>query len=380
MRGGKATVRYERCVGCGECVKVCSTHAKKESCDGFDMLKNYEYTVALACPSIYGQFNHLDNLDYVLNGLLKLGFDDVCDVGYYSRYVSAATREYIKKTEIKPIISSACPAVRNLILMRYAHLLDHLSPLKQPEEAAAEAAVETAMKKTGLKREKIGVFLITHCAANLLNKADPDNMIDGFISLKEIYFPLLSEMNKLKAKDLKPKAGCDAHGVSWGCSTGESMGLGTKNFVVADGIENVMTVLNDLEHDKLGDIDFLELNACTQGCVGGSMNLENPFLARTRLRLFREKLPLADTKVEDISKYMRGKPYESKESAFLLSDNRQEALRKMILVKRIYDKLPKVNCGNCAATTCKAFAALLAPGHKGKCSFWKAGRPETRCR
>ena len=151
VRDGKATVRYERCVGCGECVKVCLTHAKKESCDSFDMLKNFEYTVALACPSIYGQFNHLDNLDYVLNGLLKLGFDDVFDVGYYSRFVSAATRRYIKDTDAKPIISSACPAVRNLILMRYAHLLDHLSPLKQPEEVAAEAAVEAAVKKTGLR-------------------------------------------------------------------------------------------------------------------------------------------------------------------------------------------------------------------------------------
>ena len=176
----------------------------------------------------------------------------------------------------------------------------------------------------------------------------------------------------------RSKAGCDAHGVSWGCSTGESMGLGTKNFVVADGIENVMTVLNDLEHDKLGDIDFLELNACTQGCVGGSMNLENPFLARTRLRLFREKLPLADTKVEDISKYMRGKPYESKESAFLLSDNRQEALRKMILVKRIYDKLPKVNCGNCGAPTCKAFAEDVVNGLKVKCKFLKEDEIETK--
>ncbi len=139
-----------------------------------------------------------------------------------------------------------------------------------------------------------------------------------------------------------------------------------------------MTVLNDLEHDKLGDIDFLELNACTQGCVGGSMNLENPFLARTRLRLFREKLPLADTKVEDISKYMRGKPYESKESAFLLSDNRQEALRKMILVKRIYDKLPKVNCGNCGAPTCKAFAEDVVNGLKVKCKFLKEDEIETK--
>ena len=371
VRSGKATVMYERCVGCGECVKVCPTHAKKESCDGLGSLKDFKYTVALACPSIYAQFNHLDNLDYVLNGIKKLGFDDVYDVGVADRKVSAATMDYIKRAEtVKPIISSSCPAVLNLIRMRYEHLLDHLSPMKQPEEVAAEEALKDAIAKTGLKREEIGIFLITHCAANLLNKHDSHNEIDRFVSFKEIYFPLLSEMNRLKKDELEPLAKCDAIGVSWGSSTGESMGLGTKNFVVADGIENVMTVLNDLEHDKLGDIDFLELNACTQGCVGGSMNIENPFLARTRLRLFREKLPLFDYESSDgYAKFERSEPYTGLESAYRLSENRKEAMQRMISMKRIYAALPHINCGDCGAPTCMAFAEDVVKGLDVKCKY-----------
>lgn len=375
VRDGKAQVMYERCVGCGECVKVCPTHAKKESCDGFESRKKFKYTVALACPSIYGQFNHLDNLDYVLNGIKRLGFDDVCDVGHYARYVSAATTEYIKSSgAAKPVISSACPAILNLIRMRYAHLLDHLSPMKQPEEIAAAAAARKAEQTTHLAREDIGIFLITHCAANTMNRSDASdlNEIDGFISLKEIYFQLLTEMNKLKSCDLERLASADALGVSWGCSTGEAMGLGTKKFIVADGIENVMTVLGDLEHDKLGDIDFLELNACTQGCVGGSMNLENPFLARMRLRLFREKLPLEPPNdYGGMEAYMRSRPYSSRESAFRLSENRQEAIKKMIRIKQIYEKLPHINCGNCGAPTCMAFAEDVVNGLAVKCKFLK---------
>lgn len=375
VRNGKATIMYERCVGCGECVKVCPTHAKKESCDSFLSRKEYKYTVALACPSLYGQFNNLSDLNYVLTGLLKLGFDDVFDVGYAAQCVSMATAEYLKSDGVaKPVISSACPAVLNLILMRYEHLLEHLSPMKQPEEVAAEMAVREAMRKTNFKREEIGVFLITHCAANLLNKnnGSDTNRIDKFISLKEVYFPLLSEMNKLKAEDLLPLSRADALGVSWGCSTGETMGLKTKNFIVADGIENVMTVLNDLEHEKLHNIDFLELNACTQGCVGGSMNLENPFLARTRLRLFREKLPLEVPKdYSSPQEYKREKGYVSKEEVFRLSDNRAEAIKKMIQVKQIYDKLPHINCGNCGAPCCMAFAEDVVKGLDVKCKFMK---------
>lgn len=373
VRNGKATVMYERCVGCGECVKVCPTHAKKESCDSFLDRKNYKYTVALACPSIYGQFNNLSDLNFVLTGLKRLGFDDVFDVGYAAQCVSVATSRYLKKEGVpKPVISSACPAVRNLILMRYEHLLEHLSPMKQPEEVAAEMAAEEAMEKTGYSREEIGVFLITHCAANLLNRDGGDNQIDKFVSLKEIYFPLLAEMNKLKSSDLDKLSRADALGVSWGCSTGETMGLKSKNFIVADGIENVMTVLNDLEHEKLHGIDFLELNACTQGCVGGSMNLENPFLARTRLRLFREKLPLSEPdgelKEED---YRRPRPYVSLEQVFRLSENRQEALQKMIKVKQIYQSLPHINCGNCGAPNCMAFAEDVVKGLDVKCKFMK---------
>lgn len=373
VRNGKATVSYERCVGCGECVKVCPTHAKKESSDKFADINKYKYKVALACPSIYGQFNHLDNLDYVLNGLKKIGFDDVFDVGLASRYVSAATMDYIRDRSVpKPVISSACPAIVNLILMRYAHLLDHLSPLKQPEQVAAAMAAEAAVKKTGLKREEIGIFLITHCAANILSRDDEENAIDGFISFKEIYIPLLSAMNKLKASELEHLSGCDKLGVSWGCSTGESMGLGTKNFVVADGIENVMTVLNDLEHDKLGDIDFLELNACTQGCVGGTMNIENPFLARTRLRLFREKLDFQELgDYKEFGDYLRKNSYSGKESAFRLSEDRKEAMHKMIRAKQIYDTLPHINCGNCGAPTCMALAEDIVRGLKVKCMYRK---------
>ena len=35
-------------------------------------------------------------------------------------------------------------------------------------------------------------------------------------------------------------------------------------------------VLEDLEDEKFYDLDFVELNACSGGCVGGVLNVENP--------------------------------------------------------------------------------------------------------
>ena len=77
---GKARITSEFCIDCGECVRTCGYHAKKLHRDTLDILKDYEYTVALPAPSLYLQFNNLDDVNIVLTALLELGFDDVYEV------------------------------------------------------------------------------------------------------------------------------------------------------------------------------------------------------------------------------------------------------------------------------------------------------------
>lgn len=366
VRGGKATIMYERCVGCGECVKVCPTGAKKELFDKFDTIKSYTYKIALPAPSLYGQFNNLTDTDYVLTGLKRIGFDDVFEVAYAAESISQATRTLLTGARRRPIISSACPAVVNLIRMRYEHLIDHLSPLLMPEQYAARLAVAEAQKK-GYKRDEIGVFVIAECAAKVLQlKSAEDEYIDGTLSAKEIYFPLLSEMNKIDIPEKRKRAG--KIGVSWGSSAGEAMGLMTDNYLLADGIENVIGVLNELEHDKLNQIDFLELNACASGCSGGSLNVENPFLARTRLRFLRKTSPETADRETDPEACSVREPY-SGVNVFKLDEDRVEAMKKMIAVQEIFSHLPGTNCGACGAPNCMAFAEDVVRGLDVKCMY-----------
>lgn len=364
VRDGKATVLYERCVGCGECVKVCPTGAKKENYDRLECIRKYKYKIALPCPSLYGQFNNLTDTDYVLTGLKRMGFDAVYEVAAASEAVSAATKTYIETHKVKkPIISTSCPAVLNLILMRYDHLIDFLSPMRQPEEIAAEIAVREALA-AGIPREDIGVFVITQCAAKVLYLKSPGSQIDAVLANKEVYFPLLNEMNKITEPEKLKRAG--QVGISWGSSTGEAIGLGRDNYLSADGIENVIGVLNEMEHDKLSGLDFIELNACSSGCVGGSLNLENPFLARTRLRKLRKLSAETDVKIDDITPYTVQRPYESI-NVFKLDENRIEAMKKMIAVQEIYAHLPGMNCGSCGAPNCMALAEDIVRGLKVRC-------------
>lgn len=374
VRDGKATIMYERCIGCGECVRICPTKAKKEYYDGIDIIKNYKYKVAVPSPSLYGQFNNIYDTDYVLTAVKKLGFDDVVEAAVGAEYVSAATAEYIKASHKlhRPVISSACPAVVNLILMRFEHLMDNLSPMQQPEEVTANIARAKAQMETGLSDEEIGVFVITQCAANVTSLKNSVNArIDGVLSAKELYFPLLTELNKLTERDLLKLSSAGSLGVSWGASTGEAHGLKTDNYISADGMENVISVLNELEHDRLTGIDFVELNACTLGCVGGTMNIENPFLARTRLRKLRGAMEEKPVSVTDFTAYRRKEPYRCN-NVFKLDDDMLEAMRKTLRVKDICSKLPGINCGSCGAPTCTAFAEDVVRGTKAKCRYTEA--------
>lgn len=372
VRNGKATIMYERCVGCGECVRVCPTRAKVEYYDKFETINSYKYKVALPCPSIYGQFNNLKDTNYILNGLKKIGFDDVVEVALGAEIISKVTREYIKNADVpKPIISSACPAIVNLILLRYEHLVEYLSPFLQPEEVAANLAREKAIRETGLASKDIGIFIISPCAANVLElkRTYDNNNIDGVLSFKELYFSLLSEMNKLE--NLEDLAQSGRLGISWGSTTGECVGIGTDNYLSADGIENVIGVLNEMEHEKLSKLDFIELNTCISGCVGGSLNIENPFLARTRLRILRNTMHIHDVTIsQDIKKYMRSEPYQPK-NVFKLSEDRLEAMRKVIQAKEIYNKLPQLDCGACGAPCCMALAEDIVNGLNVKCKYQK---------
>lgn len=55
----------------------------------------------------------------------------------------------------------------------------------------------------------------------------------------------------------------------------------------------MIRVLDQVENGNIPPLEFIELNACSGGCVGGVMTMQNPFIAKARLQTLRRYLPVS---------------------------------------------------------------------------------------
>ena len=369
VRNGKAQINAKFCIDCGECIRVCPHHAKLATYDKMDMMKKYRYTVALPAPSLYGQFNNLDDVNIVLNALLLMGFDQVFEVSAAAELVSEATREYLANHgDNLPIISTACPSVVRLIRVRFPNLISHLLPLNPPVEVAAMLAAQMAMEETGYQREEVGIFFISPCPSKVTYAKAPlgteKSQVDHVLAIKDVYPQLLSHMNAV-GEGREDLIASGKIGVCWGRSGGEASGLFTDNYLAADGIENVIRVLEDLEDQKFATLKFVELNACNGGCVGGVLTVENPYVAEVKLKRLRKYMPVARSHMDMQENAERAVPWTTGvqyEPVFNLGENLMESFARLGQVERLCKKLPGLDCGSCGAPTCKALAEDIVRG------------------
>ncbi len=371
---GRAHINDNRCIDCGECIRVCPQKAKKAVCQKLEAMDGFKYKIALPAPALYGQFENLDDVDFILHGLTKLGFDKVYEVAKAAELVSAYTRIYLGTEGIKkPLISSACPVVVRLISLRFPSLEENIIKMLPPMEVAARLARDAAMEeRPELSAEDIGVCFISPCPAKASyvknGFGDYKSRVDAVISISDVYFGLVNEMKPSETPPELSEAGM--LGVGWATSGGESAALFNDSYLAADGIENVIHVLDQIESGSFPQLEFVELNACTGGCVGGVLTVQNPFIARARLQSLRRFLPVSQNFIPGDTHYIPGEFFFGEVPEYRpiakLSDNFAESMRMMADIQSLRATLPGLDCGACGAPTCRAFAEDVVKGTAGE--------------
>ena len=236
-------------------------------------------------------------------------------------------------------------------------------------EVAARLARKRALENhPDLRNEDIGVCFISPCPAKMSyvknGFADYKSNVDCVVSISDIYFKLINEMSP--DKDVKSLSESGIIGIGWASSGGESSAIFNENYLAADGIDNVIRVLDQVENGNIPSLEFIELNACPGGCVGGVMAVQNPFIAKARLQSLKRYLPVSQNFIGKDETYIPGdylfNDLPQYHPITRLSDNIVQSMRMMADIQSLKDTLPGIDCGACGAPSCRAFAEDVIRG------------------
>ncbi len=187
--------------------------------------------------------------------------------------------------------------------------------------------------------------------------------------MKDIYPELIVAMNEV-SKDPKPLSRAAKIGIGWGTTCSEASNMKVSNFLAADGIENVIRVLEEIEDGRIpNDLEFVELNGCSAGCVGGVLNIENPYIAGAKIKKLEENAPSSSDSVNLFRHTCQidadwTKPVQY-EPVFLLGEDMVDSMTKLNQVDEFLKTLPQLDCGSCGAPTCRTLAEDIVKGVSG---------------
>ncbi len=373
VQEGKAKILAERCIDCGRCIIYCHHHAVVSVTTPLAALGEFKYNIVIPSTSLYSQFRNLPSPDEVYAGLYAMGFDAIYEEAKAAEIVAEAMNHYLRTSDaIFPVISANCPVVPRLVTTLYPNLIDNLAPFLPTNEVAARIAKQEFSQAVGVPQSEIGAYYISPCSAEMTHVRNPLGMekseIDGIFSSRDIYARLITLMggSNNQPRSIAHRSG--ALGLGTAVIGGLSAAIGMEHYLAVDGVHAIIQCLEEIESERLKDLQLFEAMACNGGCVGGPLNFENQFVAKNRNRRIAYSQPRLDLEQDEhIAKYVNSdlirfdRPFEPRD-ILKLSDDVVEAMRMTEKLEEINKTLPGLDCGSCGSPTCRTLAEDIVKG------------------
>ncbi len=364
------------CIDCGLCLTLCPKNAFRATTRPFAEIDKFKYKVALPSPVLFGQFPAGMTPAHVVKGLESLGFDAVWDFSVELGLVNRATLEYLEKWEGPyPLLSVSCPVIVRLVQVAYPSMIDQLIRIQPPRELAGRELKRTYSRKLGLDPDEVAAIYITPCQAKTISILQPAeearSNLDGALGISDVYNDILASARTLGINENRANTNDvlrNADILRWSTSEGQSRILYRHRYMSVTGLSNVMQVFDDIEKQKLRNIEYLECHACWGGCASGNLTVDNTYIVLSKIRRLLDEIPESDPSVEaevtrrypDVDFSLKG-PIKPRVVGKGTSDLK-ERVRRVRAGEAISKSLPDLDCGLCGAPTCKAFAGDVADG------------------
>ena len=370
IKDKKVVFDETRCIDCGKCIPACPVDAIIPISDHLEDIKRFKYKIAILPSSFSGQFEDSIGYKKAKKVILNLGFDLVLEESMVTRLVKKFIRDYLKKhKDIRPIISSDCPTIVRLIQVRFPILLPNILHIESPVSLLSMYFRKKISKEKNLSPSEVGIFTIAPCISQITAVHQPEGTYksyqDGAIALNDIYCKVMYSHKNVKTVD---DIEIYKNGLTWALSGKQAEEIEKKNIktLAVTGIENVIKILNKIENHQLEYFDYIVLSNCTNGCVGGVLNVENPFVATSRIkRLVKETKSKYFYDETFIQMYESG-VFDVEElkprSIMKLDEDILVAIEKMQKIDELLEKLPGYDCGACGAPDCRTFAEDILDG------------------
>ncbi|MDD5718297.1 MAG: [Fe-Fe] hydrogenase large subunit C-terminal domain-containing protein [Candidatus Krumholzibacteria bacterium] len=368
---GQAQIIGERCIGCGNCVQVCSQGAKQGVStihEAEHLLASGDKVAAMLAPSFTAEFQ----ADYdfrVLVGMVRaLGFDLVTEVGFGADLVAERYQRLYAQSKRRSHIATMCPAVVGFVERYVPGMIGALAPIVSPMIAMARALRHIHGPETR-------IVFIGPCLGKKLEAADANvaGEVDVVLTFAELRTLLeargIGPQNSVPADFDPPAPNLGAlFSLSRGFlqTSGIEEDLTTNDVVAAYGKERFIAAMEDLSQGIL-ESTLLEILFCN-GCVmGAGMTTKEPlFQRRTRVSNYvRYRLANFDKErwngwVNRFAGLDLERRYTAKTQILPPPPRPElEAILKRMGKIKVQDEL---NCGACGYHTCREHAAAIFAG------------------